>query len=296
MGTLRIFKIQNNRAYELPSTSETVEKALQNLIEGNLEKFLNICFLSSEHNTGKTHGGRIDTLGIDENRSPVIIEYKRSISENVINQGLFYLSWLLDHKAEFELLVLNELGKDVSDNIEWQNARLLCIASDFTRYDESAIEQIDRNIELIRYRKFEDDLILFEQVNAQSVHGKAISTVHYATVMELYNKMGAKEKARYEELKTLIETLGDDIVENETKYYIAFKRLSNFACVEFHPKISEIIVFVKLNPKDVLIEKGFTRDVSKIGHYGTGDLEIRIKNDEDVQRAFPLIRKSYEIS
>ena len=33
---------------------------------------------------------------IDENNSPVIIEYKRSTNENVINQGLFYLDWLHD--------------------------------------------------------------------------------------------------------------------------------------------------------------------------------------------------------
>jgi RecB family endonuclease NucS len=54
-------------------------------------------FLASEHATGRVHGGRIDTLGLDENHAPVIIEYKRAINENVINQGLFYLDWLLDH-------------------------------------------------------------------------------------------------------------------------------------------------------------------------------------------------------
>ena len=65
-------------------------------------------FLVSEYVTGKVHGGRIDTLGIDENRCPVIIEYKRALNENVISQGLFYLDWLLDHKAEFTLMVLTE--------------------------------------------------------------------------------------------------------------------------------------------------------------------------------------------
>jgi RecB family endonuclease NucS len=47
--------------------------------------------------TGKTHRGRIDSLGLDENGCPVIIESKRKLNENVINQGLFYLDWLLDH-------------------------------------------------------------------------------------------------------------------------------------------------------------------------------------------------------
>ena len=74
--------------------------------------------MASEHITGEKHGGRIDTLGIDENGCPVILEYKRSTNENVINQGLFYLDWLMDHKAEFELLVLDSMGKEVADSIE----------------------------------------------------------------------------------------------------------------------------------------------------------------------------------
>lgn len=49
--------------------------------------------------------------------------------------------------------------------IEWSMPRLLCIAGDFTKYDEHAVKQINRNIELIRYKKYEDDLILFELVN-----------------------------------------------------------------------------------------------------------------------------------
>jgi len=38
-----------------------------------------------------SNGGRIDTLGIDENSGPVIFKYKRVSNENVINQGIFYL-------------------------------------------------------------------------------------------------------------------------------------------------------------------------------------------------------------
>jgi len=46
-------------------------------MEQNLDTLLGVTFLASEYATGKTHGGRIDTPGIDENGFPVIIEYKR---------------------------------------------------------------------------------------------------------------------------------------------------------------------------------------------------------------------------
>src|SRR5579864_1259077 len=112
MSDIKLFRIGNGMVAPLQGSSVAVEKSLQDLIERYLEAFLGVRFLASEHRTGKTHGGRIDTLGIDENGSPVIIEYKRALNENVINQGLFYLDWLMDHKGEFEVLVWKTLGKD----------------------------------------------------------------------------------------------------------------------------------------------------------------------------------------
>jgi len=299
LSTIKLFKTKNSSAMELNVQSIAVEKSLQTTIEHNLEMFLGVKFLASEYGTGKTHGGRIDTLGIDENNAPVIIEYKRSINENVINQGLFYLDWLLDHKGEFTLLVMNKIGKITQNDIEWNNARLLCIASDFTKYDEYAVQQINRNIELIRYRKFDDDIMLFELVNAVSAEpepkpkpgsGKQLN------VLDAYEKMGQTEKDRYETLKAYIFALGDDIQEKTTKLYIAFKRLSNFACFEFHPSNKEIVVFLKLDPATIQIEHGFTRDVTNIGHYGTGDLEVTINSEDDVKKAQGLISMAYEES
>ncbi len=113
MGDIRIFHMGGQKAQELKGSSIALEKSLQTYIEKNLEPLLGITFLGSEYSTGKTHGGRIDTLGIDENGFPVIIEYKRALNENVINQGLYYLDWLLDHKAEFELKVLKKTRRGI---------------------------------------------------------------------------------------------------------------------------------------------------------------------------------------
>ena len=75
-----------------------------------------------------------------------------------------------------------------------------------------------------------------------------------------------------------------------------FKRIKNFACVEFRPQASKILVYVKVDPDSVSLQEGFTRDVSNIGHYGTGDLEITLSTPDDLERAMPLIRRSYEVS
>src|SRR5438477_373385 len=116
MSDIKLFQLEGASVTELHGSSVAVEKSLQALIERHLDAFLGVRLLASEYSTGKTHAGRIDTLGVDENFSPVIIEYKRATNENVVSQGLFYLDWLLDHKGEFALLAMKVLGKDISDH------------------------------------------------------------------------------------------------------------------------------------------------------------------------------------
>lgn len=310
MSDTRIFKISGNSARELKGSSIALEKSLQTYIEQNLETMLGIKFLASEYSTGKTHRGRIDTLGIDENYSPVIIEYKRAINENVINQGLFYLDWLLDHKAEFKLKVMETIDAKVANDIEWSNPRLICIAGDFTKYDVHAIQQINRNIELLRYQKYEDDLLLLDLVSAINVEDA--STLKGTVIKEIEEKQNNTKKGtgktvieyieqsdkdvqdRYEAVKAFIEALGDDVQSKILKYYIAFKRIKNFACVEVHPQNKKILIYVKIDPDQIKIEEGFTRDVRTIGHFGTGDLEITMRSYEDLEKAKNLIQQSYD--
>jgi len=298
MGDIKLFRLKKSNAEELKGKSATIEKSLQTLVEKHLETFLGVRFLATEYSTGKTHGGRMDTLGIDENGCPVIIEYKRSTNENVINQGLFYLDWLMDHKAAFTLLVQEKLSKKDSETIEWSNPRLLCIAGDFTKYDEHAVKQMNRNIELLRYRKFADDLILFELVNATTAPpingggGKGTTK----TVTEYLAGADAKLKDLYESVKAFLQALGDDVQLKPMQNYFVFRRIKNFACVEVHPQKKSLTIFVKVDPGSMTIEKGFTRDMRKIGHYGTGDLKITIKNDSDLEKAKSLFLKSYEAS
>ncbi|MBI4718183.1 MAG: DUF91 domain-containing protein [Planctomycetes bacterium] len=301
MSDIRLFRVSDNAVTELDGQSVAVEKSLQDLIERHLETFLGVRFLATEYTTGKTHGGRIDTLGLDENRCPVIIEYKRATNENVINQGLFYLDWLLDHKADFKLLVEEKLGKDAPNEIEWTGPRLVCIAGDFTRYDGHAVQQINRNIELIRYRRYGDGLVLLDLVNAVTASlsdeegpSAPAGTATPKTISKTLEQLSGELKDRFEAIKAFLLALGDDVQMKTLKYYLAFKRIKNFACIEVRTQDKKINVFAKLDPATAALEDGFTRDVSNIGHYGTGDLEITIRNLADFEKAKSLLVQAYE--
>jgi predicted transport protein len=308
VSDIKLFSLKSAPPVELTGKSVALEKSLQNLIEVHLDTFLGVRFLATEYSTGRVHGGRIDTLGIDENGCPVIIEYKRSTNENVINQGLFYLDWLMDHRGEFELLVLKKLGKEVSDDIEWSGPRLICIAGDFTKYDGHAVQQINRNIQLLRYRQYGEELLLLELVNSVKAEAEAVGpavvpvpkpqkgSAGKLTLAEQFGVASTTLRDRYEALKAFVTGMGDDVEETHLKRYVAFKRIKNFVCVVPLSHSEQLIVFVKVDPSSVKLEEGFTRDVSEVGHWGTGDLEITLRSADDLERAKSLLLKSYEAS
>lgn len=212
----------------------------------------------------------------------------------------------MDHKAEFKLLALEIAGSEAAATIAWSSPRLLCIAGDFTKYDTHAVGQMDRNIELIRYRLYGKDLILFELVNAVTFDKTEIMAgdkkkkgkMVYKTVSEFLAQSDDALKELFETVKNNLLSLGDDVQLKTMLYYFAFKRIKNFACLEIHPTAQKLLVFVKVNPDSLDLEnnKSFLRDVRKIGHFGTGDLEITINSKEDFEKAKPLFFKSYEIS
>lgn len=63
-------------------------------------------------------------------------------------------------------MVMHKFGEEVSNAIDWSSPRLLCIAGSFTKYDEHAVEQINRNIELYVYKHYEDGFLLLDLFNA----------------------------------------------------------------------------------------------------------------------------------
>jgi len=303
MSEIKLFNIQSNTATEIAGSASGLEKPLQTLFEQNLDTLIGVRFLTSEHKTGAVHGGRIDTLGIDENGSPVIVEYKRKISENVISQGLYYLDWLMDHRAEFKLLVLDRFGQDTADQIDWTGPRLICVAADFTKFDEHAIRQINRNIDLVRYKKFGDDLLSLElattvtatgPITTPSSNGNASPATggKDKTLAERLAEMDDHVAGLVTELRDFITGLGDDVVEKPLKLYFAYRRIKNFASLVINK--NGVTLYLKVDPATITLDDGFTRDVTNIGHWGTGDLEVSVSNEASLERARELVIRSYE--
>ena len=304
---MALFRIEKNRVQRLVAKDARLERDLQRLFEQNLEELLNIIFLASEYST--SFGGRIDTLGIDTSGAPVIIEYKRSTNESIINQGLSYLRWLLDHKAEFESLCREQ---NVKIEIDWDSPRVICVAESYNKFDTDTADFLPINIELFRYRLYDGTILYLEPESFQKVKvatsgivrksKQAKDSDHSERLQKIYSledhlkKSNAYTKKLFSKLREAILGLDEEVHEVPKKMYVAYKITTNFADVIFYKDELRISLNVRsgqLNdPKNVTTD--FTKP--KKGHWGNGDYEVRVKTDEDLEYAIELIKQSYNLN
>jgi len=168
-----LFQIQNDTLTPVEISPFASEKQIQRLIERNLKPVFNFSFVASEFSTGDLHGGRIDTLALTQNHNPVIIEYKKVASSDLIKQCLFYLSWLKDHRGDFEIAARKALGD--ATLVNWSDIRVICLAPIYQKYDQHAVRELGGTIELWSYRRFDSNLLYLEEVYSKK-HGDQLDT------------------------------------------------------------------------------------------------------------------------
>lgn len=297
MSEILLFKNENGKAQLIKSEPAGLEKELQLYIENNLETIFGIRLLASEYTITD---GRMDSLGIDENNSPVIIEYKRYANDNVINQGLFYLNWLLDHKGDFQILVQEKLGENI--DVDWTNPSVICIASDFNKYDEHAVNQMQKNILLYRYKNYGDDLFLLEGVNkplqpikASKVHesNDVEWTLEDTNVYQKYIKSNTDIAKVFDEVTNYALSLSDEVKEVYLKHYVAFRTTRNFVTMQISQTKVKLYLSLDVDEFSDILSDSNIRDMREKGHYGTGDLEVELQSLDDLEKYKYLIKDSY---
>jgi RHS repeat-associated protein len=129
-----LFAINAKKTLEsVEQTNFNLERDLQKLVEASLATVFRCRFVASEFPTGIQHGGRIDTLALSEDGNPVIIEYKRVSSSELVTQSLYYLAWIHDHRGDFEIAARKALGAKTT--VDWGDVRVICLAPSYKKYN-----------------------------------------------------------------------------------------------------------------------------------------------------------------
>lgn len=302
-----LFQIANGKIQRIKSTEFAKEHEIQKLIENNLDTIFNCKFVATEFSTGDIHSGRIDTLALSEDNNPVIIEYKNVASSELLNQSLYYLSWLKDHKGDFQIAVNKALG---NIEVDWSEIRVICIAPEYKKFDLHAARVMGANIELWQFKLFENGFLSLDEIFRRT---NIIENIDYSGKNPVMVEAGRKAAitratatynienhvsvlphhlmSPFNLLQEFIMGLGA-IEETPKKNYIAYKTSQNFVCLE--TRKDKIILFLKINSNDQTPLPPQARDVTKIGHFGTGDFEFVLKNENDFEDAKKYIRLSFE--
>lgn len=302
-----LIKVLSNEKIKIISQNEfKLEKELQLFVENNMETLLELELVKSEFSIDSY---RIDTLAYDrENKSFVVIEYKKGTSYSVIDQGYSYLSTILNNKAELILEYNERMNKALKrEEIDWSQTRIIFISQSFTKYQKDSLNFKDLPIELFEAKKYENDIISFNPIkgkeNSESINVISKKDVIMEKVSKEIKKYTLDEhiKNSNEEIAEIfnvyrekIEEMLPEIEIEPKKLYIAFK-LNRKNLVDF--KLQKNMFKMWINAKEGILDdsKKMAKNVSKIGHWGNGDYELTIKNLENLEYILSLIKDASKL-
>lgn len=301
---MSLFKISDLKKEKLEPISEKpfkLEKDIQRLTENNINDIFRLAFVRSEFTIDKF---RIDTLAFDkENKSFVIIEYKKDKNFSVFDQGFAYLSLMLNNKADFILGYYERFNNSLKrEDIDWSQSRVLFVSPQFTPHQKQAINFRDLPIELWEVKRFSNDTISYEQVETQEAqesiktipstnpdNKKVFSEIKVYTEQDHLEKASDEVASLYNKFRDAIMNLGDITIKSK-KLYLAF--ISDRNIVDITIQSNQMKMWINLKKGQLDDSKGLARDVSSTGHWGNGDYELSIKSDDNLEYILSLVKQS----
>lgn len=301
-----LYQINNGKMKEVKEKPFKKEIELHKLCEDNLENIFGLKFVKREFNFNNF---RLDTLAFDENtKSFVIIEYKKTSNFSVIDQGYAYLSLMLNNKAEF-ILEYNESCNDSlkRDDVDWSQSKVIFVSPIFNNYQKESINFKDLPFELWEVKRFSNDTISFNNIkpsktsasiNSIATTSDEINTVSKEVLVyteeDHLNNSSEEIIDLYNEVKEFILSLDDTITIKPKKGVIGFA-YKNKIMIDIHLQKKALKMWLNTTFGSLDDSKGISRDVTNIGHWGNGDYEIQIFNDDDLEYIFSLIKQLYRI-
>lgn len=96
----------------------------------------------------------------------------------------------------------------------------------------------------------------------------------------------------FEELRKQIMALDPCVTETFFKQYVAYKAETNF--VDIVPQAKRLRLTLNLPFAEIIDTKGLCINVTNMGHWGNGDVEVGISTIEEIPYIMGLIRQSFD--
>lgn len=111
--------------------------------------------------------------------------------------------------------------------------------------------------------------------------------------MAHFPEMREEIEQKYNELDERIMQLDENIQRVYTKYYVAYKfEYSNFVEIVIYKWSLNVLLDIPFD--DIIDDREICTDISNVGSWGTGNVQIKIKSDTDIDYVVELIKQSLE--
>jgi predicted transport protein len=307
-----IFKIKNSKLEPIKEKSISLEKDIQKITEENLELLFGLKFVSGSLNQEfsikvNEQEFYIDTLAFNEqDKSIVIIEYKKDKSFSVIDQGFAYLNAMLRNQAEFVLEINKRLKKNFGkEDIDWEQSRIIFISKDFTNYQVNAINFKDLPIFLYKVRVYSNNLIEYDAIEPY----KTTISIKVLSKDKIIQKVSKEVKvytvddlvrSNWTDTYVLLDEFEKEITSQEietrikyTKYYIAYMSKHGRNYVEIVPQQQGLKVYFRFPAKSVKSILDI-KDCSKVGHWTNGVSYINLTQSDQIPEVTRLAKESFK--
>ncbi len=100
-------------------------------------------------------------------------------------------------------------------------------------------------------------------------------------------------KTLFEVLDRRIQNLSPDVKREFKKLYVAYKLDTNFVDIVFQKQRLRISVNMKFS--EVIDPNGICRDITGLGRWGNGDVELYMEHTSDVDQIMEIVEQSYRL-
>jgi len=310
-----LYNLKNKKLTQVESKPFNLEKDIQTIIEENTQELFNLQFVTTEFSIGDF---RLDSLCFDEeNKSFVIIEYKKHKSYSVIDQGYSYLSLMLNNKSDF-ILEYNENNKDSlkRDDVDWSQSRIIFISPSFNTYQKNSVNFKDVPFELWEIKRFSNNVISLNQhlpsskESIQNIEGNKNSVIkNVGKEVKVYDESDLLKKSNektldfWEELQNRFNQL-DDTSYVTRKHYIGIRKNNVTVTYVHFYKTKLLLHVVRGNIYKGKKSKGFfsfddPKKISKSGdhNFKSGVVrkyyELVIEKTDDIDYVMVLLKQKY---
>ena len=299
-----IFKIKDSKLGLVKEKQIGLEKHIQKLTEENLDTIFGWEFVASEFQVNSFF---IDTLAFDpESKAFVIIEYKKNETFSVIDQGVAYLSQMLDNQANFILEYNERLEKNLKrKDADWSQSRVVFIADSFTRYQRNAIGFKDLPIELWEVKLFENGLVSYSQLKPPTVKGSIRTLTKDKTIQKISKELiyplshhldrirNPKIKELFGKMSEEVQNLGK-VEENSRKYFVGYWK-DNVKFLELFLFQNHLTLRVRIRGYKLNDPKHLAKELNiKDEYWKKIYKEIYLKSLDEIPDIMYLMKQAYE--